>query len=137
MADFEVFDHTADIGILAHGSSQEEAFVNAARGMFSLITDLDLVKEVEARDVEVQAVDRELLLAAWLSELLFLFEVEYLLFRRFQVEFPAPGRLRGVAWGEKIDPRRHPIHMGIKAVTHHMLQVEKEDGYWARVIFDI
>lgn len=137
MDEFEVIEHTADTGILAHGATQEEAFVNAARGMFSLMTDLDQIGEVEAREIEVQAPDQELLLAEWLSELLFLFDVEHLLFRRFQVEFPAQGQLRGKAWGERIDPQRHRIGMGIKAVTHHMLQVEREDGYRASVIFDV
>ncbi len=136
-ADFETIEHTAEIGIRAHGASLEEAFANAARGMFSLMIDLDQIKEVEVRDIAVRAADQELLLAEWLSELLFLFDVEHVLFCRFQVEFPAPGELRGQAWGERVDPDRHRIGLGIKAVTHHMLQIEREDGYRASVIFDV
>ncbi|HLE82316.1 MAG TPA: archease, partial [Dehalococcoidia bacterium] len=33
-------EHTADIGIVAHGKGLEEAFASAATGLFSLITDL-------------------------------------------------------------------------------------------------
>ncbi|MDP2726467.1 MAG: archease [Dehalococcoidia bacterium] len=137
MADFEVIEHTADIGIVAHGASVEDVFVNAARGMFSLMIDLDLIRESKSRDIAVHAPDLELLLAEWLSELLFLFEVEHVLFRRFQVELPAPGQLRGRVWGEHVDPKRHRIGLGIKAVTHHMLQIVKEDGYRASIIFDV
>lgn len=136
-ADFETIEHTAEIGIRAHGASLEEAFANAARGMFSLMIDLDQIKEVEVRDIAVRAADQELLLAEWLSELLFLFDVEHILFRRFRVEFPASGALRGQAWGERVDPDRHRISLGIKAVTHHMLQIEREDGYRASAIFDV
>ena len=41
---FEVLNHTADIGIIAYGSSMKEAFANAATGMFSLITELDEIR---------------------------------------------------------------------------------------------
>lgn len=136
--DFEIIEHTADVGILARGATLEELFVNAARGMFSIMCDLEQVKDLEARDVEVSASDQDLLLAEWLSELLFLFEVEFMLFVRFRIEFPAEGRLRGRAWGEKVNPDRHHVSVGIKAVTHHMLHVEnRPDGYIATVIFDI
>ena len=39
-ADFEIIEHTAEIGIAARGGALEEAFANAARGMFSLMIDL-------------------------------------------------------------------------------------------------
>ena len=136
-AEFEIIEHTGEAGIMAHGATLEELFVNAARGMFNLMIDLDQIREIETRQVEVSDADQDLLLAGWLSELLYLFDTEFLLFRHFQVEFPVPGKLRGVAWGERADPDRHRIGLGIKAVTHYMLQVEKEDGYKASVIFDV
>ncbi|PIU56057.1 MAG: protein archease, partial [Chloroflexi bacterium CG07_land_8_20_14_0_80_51_10] len=36
MQNFEIIDHTADVGIVAYGDSVEEVFINAAYGMFSL-----------------------------------------------------------------------------------------------------
>ncbi len=134
---FDVIEHTADTGIIAYGSTIEETFANAARGMFSVMVDLDAVRPVESRDIAVQAPDRELLLAEWLSELLFLFETEYMVFSRFDVKFSSERELRASAWGERIDPERHQIGAGIKAVTHHMLRVERQDGYRATVIFDV
>ena len=134
---FEVIEHTADTGILAYGSTLEETFASAALGMFSVMVDLDEVRPQEPRRIAVEASDQELLLAEWLSELLFVFETEYMLFSRFEVEFPAPGRLQATAWGERIDTERHHVGTGIKAVTHHMLRLEQRDGYRATVIFDV
>ncbi len=134
---FEVIEHTADTGILAYGSTLEETFASAARGMFSVMVDLDEVRPRESRRIAVEAPDQELLLAEWLSELLFVFETEFMVFSRFEVEFPGPGHLQATAWGERIDPERHHVGTGIKAVTHHMLRLEHQDGYRATVIFDV
>ncbi len=83
--DFEVLPHTADIGIIAYGLDMAEAFSNAARGMFSLITELNSVRETERRDTQLTAPDPESLLVAWLNELIYLFDVENIIFKRFDI----------------------------------------------------
>ncbi|MCH7484145.1 MAG: archease, partial [Chloroflexi bacterium] len=46
-------------------------------------------------------------------------------------------RLLGTV-GEPINPERHELRLGVKAVTRHMLDVSREkDGYSATVLFDI
>jgi SHS2 domain-containing protein len=135
---FELLDHTADVGIVAHGASLEEAFEHAALGMFSVMVELDTVREREERRVEVEADDLEGLLVAWLSELLYLVDTEGLLFRRFKVVGLDERHMQAHAWGEPIDPERHRLGVGIKAVTRHMLAIERQPtGYRVRVIFDI
>jgi SHS2 domain-containing protein len=134
---FEVIEHTADIGIVARGKGLEEAFANAALGLFSLITDLDTVREMTSRELAAQARDPEGLLVEWLNGLIYLFDVENLLFSRFEFQELLPTRLAARAYGEKADLSRHPIKMGVKAATHHMLKVEKGDGYLVQVLFDI
>jgi len=37
---FEFFEHPSDIGIKGAGSSYEEAFIEAAKGMMSIMADL-------------------------------------------------------------------------------------------------
>src|SRR4030042_1961675 len=83
--EFEIIDHTADVGIIAYGADMKEAFANAAKALFSLITDLDDVEEVTQRDIELTAPDRESLLVGWLNELIYLFDAENLLFKRFDI----------------------------------------------------
>ena len=90
---FRLIEHTADIGLVAYGKSLTEAFANAAYGLFSLIVELNKVKEKESRKVTVQAQDTESLLFNWINELIYIFEVERLLFKSFDItEFTGQSR---------------------------------------------
>ncbi len=55
MKKFDVVEHTADTGIIAYGTDMQEAFANAAYGMFSLMADLRQVREETSRYVEAEA----------------------------------------------------------------------------------
>lgn len=138
MKRFDIVEHTADAGIVAHGSDLREAVANAAYGMFCLMADLEQVAERTTRRVEVEAADREVLVVAWLNELLFLFDVERLIFRRFDILELTDTRLAADARGEEADVSRHRLKGGVKAATYHMLRVwEDQGGLSIRVIFDI
>jgi protein archease len=135
---FETFDHTADVGIIGRGVNISEAFSNAAKAMFSLMVDLDRVELREERRIEVEADDREGLLVAWLAELLYVSEVDNLVFNRFDVTEINDTRIIARAFGETLDLDRHNPKLMIKAVTRHMLEVAPSDGgYQVRVILDI
>ena len=78
------------------------------------------------------------MLVAWLNELLYLYEVEGLLFCDFALVEIDEVRVTGVARGEGFDKGRHPIKTEIKAVTYHQLEIKEHDGRWqAQMIFDI
>jgi SHS2 domain-containing protein len=134
---FEIIDHTADIGIRVHGADLKETFANAALAISGLVTDAGKVRQSLHRDLEVTANGEEALLVAWLNELLYVFDAENILFSRFDIRDLTPTRLRARAYGETVDPSRHPMKMGIKAATYHRLKIEKGEHYTARVIFDI
>ncbi len=135
---FEIMEHTADVGIVAHGGSLAELFANAAAGMFAVMADLEGVRQTEERRIEVEARDREGLMVRWLTELLYYLDAEELLLSRFVVDEVSDTNLRARAFGERIDPQRHRLHFGVKAVTRHMLEVAEEDGgYRAQLLFDI
>ncbi|MFB0559331.1 MAG: archease [Dehalococcoidales bacterium] len=135
--DFEIIDHTADVGIRAYGANMNEAFANAARALFSLITELDDVDEVLHRDTELTAPDEESLLVEWLNELIYLFDVENILFKRFDITRLNNTRLKARSYGEKVDKSKHRLKMGVKAATYHMLKVDRGDGCKVQVLFDI
>ncbi len=137
MKKFDIIEHTADTGIVAYGAELEEAFANAAYAMFTLIADLEDVKEVVCRQIEVEAGDREDLLVSWLNELLYLFDVEGVIFRRFKITELSGTSLKAEGYGELTDKARHSLKAGVKAATYHMLRVEKDNGYSVRVIFDV
>jgi len=135
--DFEIIDHTADVGIIAHGTDIKQAFASAATGLFSLITELDDVQEALYRDIEVTATDKESLLVEWLNELIYRFDTENIILRRFDITELNNTRLRARSYGEKVDSSRHKLKTGVKAATYHSLKVDKGDGYRVQVIFDI
>jgi protein archease len=135
---FDIIEHTADVGIVAYGVGLGEAFANAAYAMFTLIADLGGVREEVCREVEVQAEDRESLLPSWLNELLYLFDTEGIIFKRFEVSELGESNLKAKGYGEPLDPERHSLKAGVKAATYYMLRVAKEDdGYSVQVIFDM
>ncbi len=138
--DFEIIEHTADVGIRAFGADLKTTFANSAKAMFSLITNLSDVREALNRDVAVTASDREMLLVEWLNELIYLFDVENVLFKRFAISTLTDTELKARCYGEKVDKARHELKIGIKSATYHMLKVEKNpagSGYRAQVLFDI
>ena len=136
MRRFRLIEHTADAGLVAYGRGLAEAYGNAAFGMFSIMVDMRTVGLKEARLIEVVDADPERLLVSWLNELIFRFDTEHMLFRRFEIDRFSDKSLSAKCTGEKVDPERHHIRSGIKSVTYHMLQVDPAKNQ-VRVIFDI
>jgi SHS2 domain-containing protein len=135
----EPLEHTSEAGIIARGATLAEAFANAAEGMYALVLELDGVAEREERRIELEGDGYEALLVDWLMELVFLTETEGLVFRRFSVDELTERRLRARAFGEPFDAERHRSHnVMVKAVTHHMLEISREEGgYRVQVLFDV
>ncbi len=136
MKRFQLIEHTADTGLVAYGQSLDEAFANAAYGLFSIIAELRKVREVESLPVAVSAEDAESLLFEWLNNLIYVFEVEHLLCKRFDITEFTQHSLKAVCWGERYDPSRHRLKIGVKSATYHMLEVDGEKNR-VQVIFDV
>ncbi|MEN6366629.1 MAG: archease [Thermoguttaceae bacterium] len=135
---FEIFEHTADVGIRARAETPEGLFADAARGLFSvMVSHLDVVRPVETVELRVPGDNLEELLHDWLSELLFIFSTRRLVFCEFQVQIGSDGLTASVR-GEPLDPRRHALDVEVKAITWHALKVERTaDGWVAEVIVDV
>ena len=134
---FEIVNHTADAGIIAYGDDINQAFANAAKALFSLITELDDVEEILHRDIELTAPDKESLLVEWLNQLIYLFDTENIVFKSFDVIKLNNTQLKARSYGEKVDSLKHRLKTGVKAATYHMLKVDKSDGCRVQVLFDI
>lgn len=133
-----LLDHTADIGLIVNGKDLKTLFENAGEGFFHIVTDLRRVRQKEERRIDLKGESLERLMVDWLNELLYLHEVENLLFKRFVVESVGEEGLKARARGEVFREGVHLIKTGVKAVTHHQIEVKKEDGGWrARVILDL
>ncbi len=140
MEPFVYLEHTADAEFIAYGGSIDEAFANAALAMANLMVDPSSVKPDVAKDIELAGDALDFLLYDWLSELLYVFEVDRLVFGKFETHVSGePGSyvLKAAAWGESIE-KHQDISMHIKAVTFHDLRFEKRNNiYEAQVLLDI
>lgn len=135
---YEVFDHTADLGLRIRADDLQGLFAEAARALFSLIVvNFDALRPIDEVTFRVEGTERDELLRDWLAELLYTFHTRHLLLSQFDVDLDDTG-LTATARGEPVDPERHEIDAELKAVTYHGLKVEQEPGGWlAEVIVDI
>jgi SHS2 domain-containing protein len=135
---FEVFEHTADLGLRVRAAGVDELFAEAARGLFSLMVENPESVEAKMRlEVNLNAASLEDLFFDWLAELLYLFDARRLVFCQFEVRRQGTS-LHAQVGGEEIDPARHRFLREIKAVTYHGLAVRpSESGWMAQVIVDI
>jgi len=135
---FEIINHTADVGIIAYGSDMRQLFSNAALALFSLITDHGSIIEKIRRDVQIISKDSDSLLVEWLNELIYLFDTEGVLFSRFDIKNLSNNKLIATCWGESFNPLKHKIRIEVKAATYHMLKINKDDSqYSVQIIFDV
>ncbi|HSB04318.1 MAG TPA: archease [Thermodesulfobacteriota bacterium] len=138
MKRFEVLDHTADIGLAIYGENLKALFENAGEAFFHLITDLKKVRRRIERRIEIGGESLDRLMVDWLSELLYLHDVENLLFKGFKVESVGDDGLKAIVKGEPFQEGVHVIKTEVKAVTYHQLEVRQERKGWrARVILDL
>ncbi|HEY0757566.1 MAG TPA: archease [Ktedonobacteraceae bacterium] len=135
---YEAFEHTADIGLHVYGQTLPVLFLNAAAGMESLMVAPAQIETRVSREVYAEGHDLVALLIAWLNELVFLFDTEYLLLKQFEISDFTGTSLRATVSGEPYNSARHDLSSAIKAVTWHEAEVSVEAmGYRARIIFDI
>jgi SHS2 domain-containing protein len=135
---YELVDHTADVGVRAWASSREGVFEEAAKAAFSLICDPLTIDQTETHELRLEAEDRELLLVAWLNELIYVFEAKRMLFVDFELVELDDTHLVARVTGEQLDPSRHAICGGVKAATLHELSLtEGPSGWEAFVILDV
>jgi SHS2 domain-containing protein len=128
-------DHTADVGIVVTASEPAELFRRAALGMARLMRGETASERSVERLVELPSDSLDSLLVSWLSELLYLDEVDGFVFEDAAFQELGEGGLRAGVIGrtEPEVPERQ-----LKGVTYHGLRLEPAaDGWQARVIFDI
>ena len=141
MKEFEILEHTADIGIAAYGKTKREVFINAAKGMFEIIAGgTKNLKENFYDKIKLEADNLEGLLFAWLNELLYISETKLVILSKFKIKELSDFQIKAEVEGMKINPPSVKIEKEIKAATYHHLEIKKdeESGLWrAQVIFDI
>ncbi len=131
---YEILEHTADLRIRAFGRDKKALFENAMIGMFEGGEYEKEGKEIK-RKIKISSFDLASLLVDFLSEVLYLAEVNQEVY--FKVDFKkfSEKEIEGILTGRKL--KRMGVQ--IKGVTYHDLQIkQREDGGWeVTVLFDI
>jgi SHS2 domain-containing protein len=135
---YELFEHTADLGLRVQADSLDALFIDAARGLLAMfVANPKAVRPVQTKTITLTADDSTYLLFDWLSELLYAFETEKLLLSEFDLQI-TDNHLTAACRGEPMDPSRHHMDHEVKAITYHGLKLtEKTNGWHAEVIVDI
>ena len=135
---YELFEHTADLGLRVRAPDLDALFAEAGQCLFSaIVEDPAAVRPEVEQTIELAGTDREYLLFDWLRELLYRFDAGHMVYSEFAVTV-RPDGLTATVRGETLDPARHVLSHEVKAITYHELKVEQTpDGWLAEVIVDI
>ena len=132
---------TSDLSFVAYGETLEALFASAAEALLAVT--LANPAEVAGRErepIRLREPDLELLLLAFLNELIFLRDARGLLLRAgpIQIEQAGEARLDGELCGEPVDRARHRLEADVKAATAHGLVVARDGAGWrASVTLDV
>ncbi len=128
---FEFLDHTSDILIKALGNSIDEAFEQAALGVYEIITNTNKVRALNEIKIEVEGLDLYNLLYRWIESLLYYTDSEGLVFSKFNVKIDIQNnKLEATVYGEKFDSNIHEHRTIVKAMTYSQMEIKQEKNCW-------
>src|SRR6476620_7176372 len=120
--EFELLEHTSDIGVLARGADREEALIAASQRRVSIFVDLVPFRPLEERFFKATGPDEAAQIVNWLNEILFFFDTEGMIFVEFEIESWNANEIVGHARGERLDIDRHEFRTAVKAATYHQFE---------------
>lgn len=139
---YRLVDHTADVAVDIEAATLQGLFEEAAVAFADVVCDAASLRPGALEPLAVSAQTLDLLLVAWLDELLYMFDARDRLVASTHVRITGDDaggyRLEASVAFDAFDPARHEIKVLIKAVTYHALAVEPcAEGWRARVVFDV
>jgi SHS2 domain-containing protein len=142
-AGFEFKEHTADIKVRSWGNTLEEAFSQTAYSLMTTLSpDLTKIQPLYKKEISIRAEDIGALLFDFLSEFLYIFDVEGLIFNQIEVvsikKVKKGFELIAQVQGEKFNSQKHEIGIEVKAITYSFMNIEQSDqGVIIDIVFDI
>lgn len=136
--EYELFDHTADVGVRVRAKSLPDLLRVAGDGLYAVIGELTAHGEPRRERFECAGPDLAVLLRDYLAELLLIFERDLRMVTTAEVEVFEPGRLIATGESRAIDRAASDLQREVKAITYHGLELRPvEGGYEAIYIVDI
>lgn len=131
---FTEIEHTADWAYRVWSSSLAGLFVQAARGLYQLAGTQLASGECQERQIELQAIDGESLLVAWLNELLNLHESENLGCDEIDIFKLEPTALKARVTAAPVQQWLKDI----KAATYHNIAIQSTaTGFEVTIVLDV
>ena len=130
----------ADVAFEATGKTLEEVFEAAGTATTEVMVDRKQVELKVKRSIELDEKDAERLLYSFLENLIFIKDVEGLLFGKMQLTIHKNQtyHLSAELVGDRIDSSKQELRNDVKAVTYHMFELKQnKDGWITRVVLDI
>ena len=141
MKGYTFLEHMTDALIEAYGTSLDEAFDNAARGLIDTMVDIKTIEGKIEENFEVNGSDLKSLLYNWLESVLVKVTLNGLVFSSFDVKIRKSLKgfeIKGVGVGETLDLKKHKPKTEAKAVTYHMMRIiDKKDQVSVRFLIDL
>jgi SHS2 domain-containing protein len=133
---FEEISHTADVKIRVHAPTLEALFSETFNALMQVMYGTDRRGGV-VKEIRIKSPDNESLLLDFLSEILFVSEVESLVF--FEAHISIHGsHLTAELSGEQFDPIRHSGGSEVKGISYSGLSIIHDaNGYMLDIIFDV
>jgi SHS2 domain-containing protein len=133
---FVEVSHTADVKIRATAPTLETLFSEAVAALMQVLYGPDRHGGMK-REITIDAEDRESLLRDFLSEVLFIAEVDGLVFSGSDIRIDG-GHLFAVLDGEPFDRSRHALGTEVKGISYSGLAVTHDaNGYMLDIVFDV
>ncbi len=133
---YKTFDHKADIGIIGIGNTKEQAFEEAAKAMFDVMTDIKKVKPAREFQLTVTAQREDELFVEFLNALITQSSLKDMFFSQFKVRIDGK-KLDCLYSGEPIS-EKHEFRTEVKAATYSQVKVEKKgEKFYAQCVLDL
>jgi SHS2 domain-containing protein len=133
---FEEIPHTADIKIRVHAQTLDKLFSEAFCALMQVMYGNDRGTGC-IRNVSLEASDIESLLCDFLSEVLFISEVDQLVFSKAVISLHGYC-LSAVLDGEVFNPVRHSGGTEVKGISYSGLSIiRNENEYMVDILFDV
>ncbi len=141
---YQFLEHTADVWVRAIGNTLEQAFEQCVYGLMNtMIENNSEIEEKIIHTFEIEEESKGSLLIAFLSDFLFLFDTEYLIFHRIQIDSIkqlSSNRyvLKATGYGDEFDSSKHISDIEVKAITYSYLKIDiSEIKTLIEVVYDI
>jgi len=110
--------------------------------MATITPDLSKISQEIEKQIEIESEDKYALCFDFLSEFLYIFDVEELVFSNIIVKTIEKTndkfKLEAIVYGEIFDKKKHEIGTEVKAITYSFMNIEqKKNKVEIDIVFDI